>query len=91
MAKNHKRGGGYTPKNKLLKWQDVQAVFKEENKQGMVQEWIYNNKIKDRFRIGRTQFYKILKINVKAELEKLNNKENESNTNPQQITMDFTE
>lgn len=84
---------GYNQKNKLLRIQDIQNVFNEEYKQGMVIEWVFKNKIKDRFRIGRNAFYKALKVNVKKELELLEQQldEKENKNKFKQSLLDFPE
>jgi hypothetical protein len=79
---------GYTRENFLKRVADVQQTFKEHNRQGMVQEWIYENHIKDKFRIGRTTFYKWLSIPVQRELEKIKT-DAENKAKYKQITMDF--
>lgn len=79
---------GYNKRNKLLRIQDIQNAFKEEFKQGMVIEWVFQNRIKDRFRVGRNTFYQYLKIDVKKELENLDNG-NKNKTQIKQTSMDF--
>jgi len=78
----------YTRENFLKRVADVQATFKAHNNKGMVQEWIYENHIKDKFRIGRTTFYNWLSIPVQRELEKIK-QDAETKAKYKQIAMDF--
>ena len=79
---------GYNKRNKLLQAKDIQDTFKENYKQGMVIEWVFNNHIKNKFRISRQKFYNVMKIDVKKELENLENAQQNTN-NYKQSSMDF--
>lgn len=81
-------GKGYNKRNKLLRIQDIQTKFKEVYKQGMVIEWVFNNHIKSQFRISRKTFYDAMKVNVKQELEKVKDVQ-QNKSKYKQATMDF--
>ncbi len=79
----------YNRENLLRRVIDVQTTFKEHNKQGMVQEWIYTNIIHPKYKIGRTTFYNWLSIPAQRELEKIKN-ETENKARFKQIAMEFS-
>lgn len=70
----------YNSKNYLLKVKDVMEIYKEYQKKGYSNIWIYRNHIKERFKISVSTFYNYMCIPYERELMKFEDKEKDIET-----------
>ena len=68
----------YNKKNYYERILDVQNIVKHHQRYGSSFIWIYNNKIKDTYRISYSTFSKYLGIPAAKELKKLEKKQDNS-------------
>lgn len=61
----------YTRKNYLERVIDIQNIVLHHKQRGCTQIWIYENYVKNQYRIGKSTFDNYLSINAKNELKKL--------------------
>lgn len=61
----------YSKKYFLERVRKVNEIYDEYAKKGYFNEWIYKNKIRERFDISRSTFYVYLTIDWETELAKL--------------------
>lgn len=71
----------YNKKNYYERIVDIQDIVKEHQRYGATLIWIYNNQIKETYRISYSTFSNYLGISAAKELKKINkkNQENENN------------
>ena len=69
----------YNRKNLLLKIIDIQKITLEHKAKGVTQQWIYNNIIRNQYRISLATFNNYLDINAKKEILKLDKPKDEIN------------
>jgi hypothetical protein len=70
----------YNKKNYYERIVDIQNIVKEHQKKGATLIWIYNNQIKETYRISYSTFSNYLGISAAKELKKIN-KKNQGNEN----------
>ncbi len=61
----------YNRKNLLQRIIDIQEIYREHQKNGATDRWIYKNRIEPRYRISERTFYTYLTTSARRELEKL--------------------
>lgn len=77
----------YSKQNKYNRIMDVQRTFREHYKPGMTIEHIYQQHIREQYRISRTTFFAWLKVDAAGELARLTEKENERKARLAQLQM----
>ena len=71
---------GYTKKYFLQRVKAVNELYDELTKQGISNEYIYHNHIRNQFHISRSTFYEYLCIDYEKELNKIEDIENQQMT-----------
>ncbi|TAG31910.1 MAG: hypothetical protein EAZ35_02340 [Sphingobacteriia bacterium] len=79
----------YTPENKYKRILEVQKYFKECYTPGMTIEWIYKNKIKEKYHISRRAFMNYINVPAERLLKELKNESAKNKAAFKQISMDF--
>lgn len=79
----------YNQRNLLKKVKEIQEIYLRYHQEGVTAVFIYDTYVKDRYHISQRTFEKYLGINVKLELKKLDDAENNNDKPAVQGTFGF--
>lgn len=79
----------YNQRNLLKRVKEIQDIYLQHSQEGVTAVFIYDNYIEPRFHISQRTFENYLGINVKLELKKLDDAENNNDQRPVQGQLGF--
>lgn len=79
----------YNQRNLLNKVKEVQDIYRQYSQEGVTAVFIYKTYVKKQYHISQRTFEKYLGINVKLELKRLDDAENNNDQRPVQGQLGF--